>query len=304
VGDLFGAGGVGASASSESNRSTINKDGDMDACKKNDLDSPKAPSGCSALLRVRLVNITETPAAPKPPATTENKPDVVCPEGLVATDGKCAPKTAEAPHDCTIADTLEECTAQCEKGSGESCGMVSLFYGIGLSVPAADPAKSLEFAKKGCAKEDDSSCDSVADDLVTKDKAAGIELYRKTCYNTYAPSCLSLGRLYIADGDGTKGVRFFKRACDAGDSFGCLEGARVYAKGTAGVKAEPAKAVPMYASACMDEFPIADACYNAGLGYEKGTGVDVDLPKARGMYRRACEKKNTASCDKLKKLEK
>ncbi len=305
VGDLFGAGGVGASAESSSNHNIDNKDGDMDACKKSDLDGEIPPQGCSALLRVRLLSIAEGAAPPpKAAAATENKPDVVCPEGLVATDGKCAPKTGAAPHDCTITDTIEECTAQCDKGSGESCGMASLYYAIGLSVPAADPVKALDFAQKGCAKDDDSSCDSVADDLMTKDKPKGLELYRKTCYNTYAPSCISLGRIYTGDGDATKGVRFFKRACDAGDAIGCTESARLYAKGGTGLKADMGKAVPLFASACLDEFPITDACYQAGLGYEKGNGVDVDLPKARVMFRRACEKKNTPSCDHLKKLEK
>jgi hypothetical protein len=305
VGDLFGAGGVGASAESSSKHNVDNKDGDLEACKKNDVESTTAPKGCSALLRVRLLSIAEgAPAAPKAPAAAENKPDVVCPEGLVATSGKCAPKTAEAPHDCTIADTLDECTAQCEKGSGESCGMASLFYAIGMGVPAADPAKALEFAKKGCAKEDDSSCDSVADDLITKDKAKGITLYKNTCYNAYAPSCLSLGRIYVTDGEPSRGVRFFQRACDAGDSIGCMEAARLWAKGTTGFKADQAKATPLYGSACLDDLPLTDACYAAGLGYEKGTGVEVDLPRARVMFRRACERKHTPSCDRLKKLEK
>ena len=306
VGDLFGAGGVGASAESSSNHDIGNKDGDIDACKKADMDGTDPPHGCSALLRVRLLSIAEgaAPPAPKAAAATENKPDVVCPEGLVATNGKCAPKTAAAPHDCSIIDTVEECVAECERGSGESCGMASLFYAIGLSVPAADPAKSLDYAQKGCAKDDDSSCDTLADDLITKDKPKGLELYRKTCYNTYAPSCISLGRIYTADGDATRGVRFFKRACDAGDANGCTESARLYAKGGTGLKADPGKAMPLFAAACLDELPVTDACYQAGLGYEKGTGVSVDLPRARVMFRRACEKGNTPSCDHLKKLEK
>jgi TPR repeat protein len=180
--------------------------------------------------------------------------------------------------------------------------MASLFYSIGLGDAQMDAAKSADFAKKGCDKEDNFSCDSVADALLAKEKPKAIELYRKTCYGGYDQSCRSLGKVYADDGDGKKAARFYQRACDSGDSIGCLEAAKLYSKGMAGLKADPAKAVEDWRVACLDDIVIVDACYAAGLGYEKGTGVDADATRAKALYRRACDKDHAPSCTRLKKL--
>ena len=298
--DVFG--GAGASASSQSNRSTLNKDGDIDACTGADTDSETAPRGCAALLRVRLLPISEGAVAAKSPAQEAPK-EIACPAGLVASEGKCAPKETVKAHDCDLTDTAAECETQCTNGSGESCGVAALDYLIGLNGAADDDAKAMELSKKGCTLEDNFSCDSVADSLVKSDKPKAIELYTKSCKGGYDQSCLSLGKLYSADGDGPSAARYLDRACDAGESEGCLEAAQLYTKGATGLRPDVAKATGYFTTVCYDDKVVADACYNAAMAYEKGNGVAADKTRAKALYKRACDHALPRACDRMSKLK-
>src|SRR5260221_11376282 len=56
-----------------------------------------------------------------------------CPEGLVTIAGKCTAPVADAAHQCDPGD-LDDCTKQCEKKHGGSCGALAAIYANGLFV--------------------------------------------------------------------------------------------------------------------------------------------------------------------------
>ena len=251
--------GVGASGGSSSSKSTMNKDGDVAACDKADPDAPKPPSACGAPVRVQLLALTTGAAATEKAASGPER-DVACAKGLVASKGKCVPMGTSAPHDCDMKDT-KDCVAQCDAGSSFSCGWAALVYGLGVDVPK-DVVKSASLDQKGCDLGSMSMCFSVGLDYVNgegvpKDPEKGFGLARKACSGGHGQACDYLGQGYLGLSsqfkppvDAAKGVRYLQRACDGGYAYACGRLGVMYADGTNGVTADPAKAQELLKRGC------------------------------------------------------
>jgi hypothetical protein len=124
VADLFGKSVQGAS---DASRASLNRDGDIEACRTSKSDAASPPDQCQSPVRLELEAITEkAPAkAEATPSSTGNGPAPAarasdpCPEGASFQGGKCATSTAKG-YVCKR-DDVAECKAQCEAGNAVSC---------------------------------------------------------------------------------------------------------------------------------------------------------------------------------------
>ncbi len=78
-----------------------------------------------------------------------------------------------------------------------------------------------------------------------------------------------------------------------GDAPGCYNLGVDYTNGL-GVEKNPATAVPLYRKAC--DGGQAAGCSNLGVLYDEGSGVEKDSAVAVGLYKRACDCGNAESC--------
>jgi hypothetical protein len=297
--------GIGASGSSESSKNVTNKDGEVDACKSADVDGVKPPNGCGAALRIRLLAVTDTVA---PPSKDEPK-EVTCPQGLVPTQGKCAPPAAGVPHDCTLTDTPAESEKQCNAGNASCCANASLAYMLGLDAPQ-DDAKASQFASKGCDLGDMQACWSYGVDLKRSNRPKAIELMTRACNAGVRSACVDVAGLYEARyesnvaKDLARAVKYYMRGCYAGVSYACGDAGEILLKGAPDVPADPARASRLLVSSCTSQYSSANHCYQAGLVFEQGNGVPADANRAKSYYKRACKSAGgyPMACDRLKKL--
>lgn len=295
VAEVFSFGG---SAGSSSNKSVNTKDGDIAACQSADVDGVKAPNGCGALLRVRLLGLT---AGDKAPSTSSGPPkEVSCAKGLVLVKGKCAVPEASAPV-CDVGKAVGGCVKQCDSGDAGGCSMASLIYSLGIDVPK-DEAKSAAFDQRACDLGEAASCYSVGVDYqrgigVAQDKTKAGTLYLKACGAGSGAGCTSLATMYQGGplgfaADPAKMVKYAQRGCMAGDGPSCS----LLASATTD-KAVSAKLLRL---ACYgNDLP---ACVTSGAAYEKGDGVPANPATAKALYKRACTGKNSAGCAALKKI--
>lgn len=251
---------VGGAASSSSNRNVSNKDGDVTACERADVESLKAPNNCAAPLRVQLLALDRAVDEKAPPA------DVACPQGLSAVNGKCVAPKPDAPHECQQ-ENLADCAKQCDAGSTESCrslALGTLLKGLNDNSSKYD-AQTAHAYTRGCELNDMFSCASLAGLYesgigVARDPAKARQLSTKACHGGYGEGCRTLGDALGAT-DKTRAAALYARGCNAGD-------------GT--------------------------SCFKAGTAFDKGEGVGADPTRASAAYRRGCGLNDRKSCARAK----
>lgn len=268
--ELFGA---GASAKSSSSKETRNADGNIGACKRSSSSAEEAPDQCQALVRVQLLPIDEEAlqvevasfkASPPEAAPAPDTEAAECPEGLVLSEGKCAPMEKVSVHVCKPTD-LGDCEQQCEAKESTSCSHAGTLY-----------LKSKQ------------------------DPAQGGKLYARSCELGYAAGCSNLGVLHaggkgVAQDDG-KAAQLFEQACDGGDAIGCFNLASMTYSGR-GVSKDLRGAVSLFRQAC--DAGKAAGCVNLGNAYDDGEGAPKDAERAYSLFKRACEGEEAAGCTSL-----
>ncbi|MCC6554802.1 MAG: sel1 repeat family protein [Polyangiaceae bacterium] len=308
--EMFGA---SAGAGSASDKQVKNREGDLSDCAKATPTSEAPPAQCGSPIRLVLTPIAkqapETPADAKPaeagPAI--DVADKACPKGLVLAEGKCT-SPASAPAFQCDPDSVEECTAQCDKGHPGSCGALGALYASGRSV-SRDHKKGAELLKKGCDGGDAKSCVNLgsltADGLgVSQDAAAAATLFEKGCNDGEAFGCGLLGRAYLAgkgvSADPKRAAELLDKACDGGDDKACGAVAALYAEGK-GVSQDGKRAAELYKRAC--DGSDGASCNELGKLYETGAAGRKDNIVAGMMYMRGCFRASGDACTNMARLE-
>lgn len=233
---------IGASGSSESSRNVKSRDGSIDSCKKSDPDAPKPPSDCRAPLTVQLKPLLGQPKpdekAEKPPSRDAMLPiENPCREGYLFADGICT-KAADKPHLCHPRN-VDDCLAQCEKGSAESCYNYAAYVGHDFSIRK-------KYSKKACDGGFPDGCGDYAifDKLEAKGdpptsprRMAGLKITEQGCDAGGGKSCFILGKLLWGYNDDSMkdlngGRRAWERSCALGYGRGCSELSMFYQFGT------------------------------------------------------------------------
>ena len=263
--------GAGASGQSGSAKQLNDKEGDPTDCAKATPDATSAPGQCGAAVRVELVAIGDAPSA-KPAASPPGGRDgsaievmeEPCPEGLVFVEGKCAPPSADKPHQCEPGD-LDGCSKQCDRGHAGSCGALGAIY----QGRTHEFDKALVALKKGCDGGD-----------------------VRACVNEGEMTLHGLG----TKADPAAAAPLFDSGCNQGDAIGCAESGRLFHAGT-GVTRDDGRAATLFRKAC--DGGQASACGELGVMTRDGAGVTKDEKAAGGLLKRACDGSDARACNVL-----
>jgi TPR repeat protein len=308
-------GSAGGHASDSSKKQVQNRAGDLEACDKSASEkfSDGPPPACEAPVRVELVAITKTAGdagEQAAPAADTASPEVAtggpaknpCSAGFVLDPKRmCVKKDAAKAYLCAPGN-LGECSAQCDKGSGESCfNAASGQYKKGVHPNHAAAQKAARgFLEKGCSKGHQRSCTSLASQLAFAadgDRPRAKQLFTRACDSGEAMACSALASAFEHGSLGDKpdlleAVLHLRKACDLGSGSGCSTLARWYIEGK-GVAPNPEEGLKALQRGCG----AGDVFNCHQLGEHLRKGANRDPKKAESVFRRNCElKKFTESC--------
>jgi hypothetical protein len=304
--------GFGAKGESSSNKATDSKDGDMKACQSADVDAPKAPASCGAPLRLRLLAIQEKPSVNDGIAANDGKkakgvelakPDVLCPRGTVASQGRCVAATANVPHTCAASDAAD-CAKQCNAKDAASCLLLGYLQSKGKGVAKSKPAAAISYAK-ACEGGEGMGCANLSLLLYSGDvpgddsSVKSVKLAKAACQMGAAMGCGLLGDMVEAGDGGLKkdeaaAMRLFQRACDGGYGESCSDLAVIYEVGMPGIPIDLPRAAGLYARGCSGG--SIPSCIALAEDLDKGTGVTKDRARAAKLYAYGCDQGSGMAC--------
>lgn len=297
VAEMFG---VGAAASSDAQKQSLNADGSLEACRTSGPGDQAPPDQCRAPVKIELVPIAAGEAGEGAKAVAdalkqgEAAQDECVVPGYVQVNGICQAREADAAYTCAPKDE-GECKTQCDKGSMRSCYNLGLLAGQELGaaqVPLAKACKGGETA--ACARLGDMIWNNT--DLESSNaKAMAGTAYRMlstACDDGVGYGCEVAGDIHSEKRlssmfDASRAYGYYARACDLGRNYGCYEQGWRLLKGD-GVAANVQNGVDVWTRAC--EGGSADECAllaNAivkgeyGLGQRKDTGVSLYVAACR-----------------------
>jgi TPR repeat protein len=291
VADLFQ---TSASGASSSEQKTSTRDGDLAACRQATIDAAEPPAQCRTALRLELEPILEAQPANEPPQLRAF--DNPCGPGFVWSQGRCTTKGDAGAHLCAPEDVVD-CSAQCEKGSAESCWSAALGYIAGHSVKV-DMRRAGDFVERGCALGDALACGKLGDLLMSgdgrpEDPKKGVELQAKGCEMGSGRWCSALATIYAYGAktipkDTKRAQALLLRGCDLGEAGACGGLGDTLVSGEWTTK-DVAKGVALYKRACSAGGAVGPTyCVNAGDHLRDGRGAPRDPARAVAEYLRGC----------------
>ncbi len=322
VAELFGK---SVQGSSDASRSSLNKDGDLEACRSSKSDSATPPDQCQSPIRLELVALLDKPAAKPegpPPAEATVAGANPCPEGASLEKGKCS--TTSKGYVCKEGDTTE-CHAQCEIGNVVSCfrEAKSIDFNVRSSggvMAKGDPKRAEALYDRACASDylpgcfmkartglifkTDSNGKLVMDDKganVLRDPAMAMATFRTTCERGHGESCHQLAYYRAAgkfvEASKPDALALYVRGCNLGFAASCAVGSRMYLE--QGDAEAQKKGIALLDLSCSagDDYN----CRELANHYLKGDAGPRDEARALVVYEARC-KRGGGACRELAKI--
>jgi len=256
--------------------------------------------------------------AARPAARTTSV--VVAPAPVVAAVDPTTPEACDDKEACfALGRKLEEAKRMpgaitayeraCERGAAGGCFNAGLLAKLAA---APDFEKSARMMKRGCDLKDNEACNQLGAAYrkgrgIAQDLQKAFSLFGQSCEDGNGNACANVSSMYEA-GEGMAAdlelaVAFAAKACDDDPSPDladtCAHAGVLLFEGE-GVKHDPARAVAYFTRACER---AATTCHGLAVATAKGVGTKKNLPKARELYRTACDAGNLAACNNLGDLE-
>lgn len=219
--------------------------------------------------------------------------------------------------------------------------VLPLLLGVSLAQTAPPPpAITLADLQKGCDQGDQTACVDYGFNLEPSDPERAVKVYRAACAKNALPACSNLA-LMLRDARGapkslTEAAAVAKKACDGGNTPGCLhlalvkDAANDFEGATAaydkacklkvfqactnyginllkgiGIKKDEKRAISVLTDSCGESvkkgtvYPSLRACIVLGQLYEQGIAVAANKDAAKRLYRLACFGGVEEGCEKL-----
>ena len=109
-------------------------------------------------------------------------------------------------------------------------------------------------------------------------------------------NCNNIGSVYCKAENYQQALKYFKKACELNDGFGCYNLAGLYDQGL-GVRQNFVEAFKFAKKAC--DLNYMGACYNVGVFYTEEKGVRQDFVNATRYFEKACNANNAMACNNL-----
>lgn len=295
VAEMFG---VGGGASSNSERSALNKDGNLDSCRNSTPDDENPPPECRAPVRIELIPLADHAEKGESKAALEAEKQAAaenpCLPGYVFSDGICTLPSEATALICEPKDEAA-CKAECDKGSAGSC----LNYGRILVNTKRKDQAMVPF-KKACEGDFTEACTALGETVymdadpefaqyqAMMDQA--FELVTQGCDGGDGYGCELRGDMFDTEDynkyDRAKAFRAYTRSCDLGSSFGCYAAAMQQLKGR-GIPVDVSGGLKTLARSC--EGGNSDECHTLAMIYDKGEyGAPTEPTKALKLYSLSC----------------
>ena len=295
-----GGGGLGVDANYKGVSNRITEEGDFKVCEAADPESRTAPGRCKGILRIRLVPIDQD----------ANKVQTTCGAGM-RWDGRACIDVEAPPAKTTVAtkapepppayecnkSNLQECLAQCKKGSGSSCTYAGALMQA-TKKASLDDLKTIYTA--ACSGKSWEGCSTLADIMQVEHKdVEAAKLHGVACLNGFSGACTNYGvAAYFGRGgvkeDRSLAFKLWDRACRLGDFVACSNAGVVVNKGEGGVKRDAATARKLFDVACKND--DSGGCTNYAWMLENGVAGPTDKPGALRLYLGACERNHATAC--------
>jgi hypothetical protein len=131
-----------------------------------------------------------------------------------------------------------------------------------------------------------------------RDLSAPNRSLQDDCDRGKAEACNRLAFRYDnADGvprSGTVAARYYAKACELGESNGCMNGGTLYFYGAGDPQPDAARGLDMLQRACNLKHSLG--CLKIGIVYQLGHGVPPDRELAFGYFQRACDLGLSSGC--------
>ena len=201
---------------------------------------------------------------------------------------------------------LENYAFACDNKNGAGCSALGLLYKNGKGVEQ-NLEKAKYYLDKGCSLKSGVGCiESARLNVITnhtdKSYKNAIDIYSKSCNKFYNIACLYLGEIYDREDtkfyDNNMSKYFFKKACDFGNSDGCLalKSSKEFKDNFFIHKIDKSKKI-------SDEYACelgrSRECYKLGKVYFEANGVRQNTLIAKDYLRRGCYLDNSKSCAML-----
>jgi len=284
--------GVGASASSGSDKQVQSRDGDLAQCRTSLPDRDQPPDQCGALVRLDLATLGQPV-----PVFEHERAAAVCPKGFVLDRDKCARADAARARPCE-ASHVDACFEQCDRGEPRSCTLLASLLATGQGVAKnAERARTLASTACGSGYADGCVWLGTIDAEAARDGEA-VASYERACSAGAGRGCTLLASL-VREGrggaaDAGKAVRLLQRGCSGGDEEACvlLEGGAPLGVGD---DARDRRALAQAKQACDRGKPRA--CATLGVYHAYGIGTQPDPVRGYSLLSQECEqKKNPFAC--------
>ncbi len=280
---------IGVGAKSDSSRSAVSTDGDVNACRSTDLQAMAPPEGCGSAIRLDLRRLAERSSTRgEEPAPLQSP----CPEPLELIDGSCQHSSIATCQ----GDDATACQQSCDAGNGESC--------FNLALLQSDANTAMELLERACEVGVDAGCAeltrrsiSAIGANVREFKAEALRLepvFSSGCAAGSGTGCARLADAALYRDDATTHFNAAMKSCRLGNGPGCRLLSSAYRKGT-GTAKDPSKAVQTLYRACIAGEDTL--CSSAARSLRLGTDGVKDLTKAAESERVLClPEQNAGAC--------
>ncbi len=168
---------------------------------------------------------------------------------------------------------------------------------------ASDVDRAVRIFREACDNSEPSGCFNLGvlyykGEGVDLDYKASARLYQVACADGHQKACFNLANMHrLGQGvpqDAERATWRYREGCNAGDLRSCSSWGAMFLAGSGGVEKDVARAIGLFRRACDGD--VGDACAALGFLYQTGQGVEIDLARAAELFGKACNQDSPRAC--------
>jgi TPR repeat protein len=294
--ELFGR---GVSGDSKSDVKNAAHGGDPKSCHDSSMDDAAAIKDCQVPLTLHLRPIDATEVTNRPPPPGHGFSSSACAPGEALDSHQSCIKISKGPAYQCSGNDVNECKAQCDKGSPQSCAIAGYIFEKGEGVKD-DLDLALKYYTKACDGRENEGCAGIGYVLSKRKDPSSTDIFRKSCERGSARGCSGIGQQLRIKGDLVPAAKTFGRACGLGYKRACFYAGAMLSK----LRQNPEEGFEFYQMACYggDE----RGCLAAGAMEQDGVGTRANPGPGKALIERGrlglekeCDEKHYESCEVL-----
>ena len=186
---------------------------------------------------------------------------------------------------------------QCSQGKGKYCSLLGRYYEKGENGYSKDYSKAIYFYQRACNLSNGEGCNSLANMYyngrgTARDYQKASFYYNNACGLGYEEACNKNLNNNSSDSNIS-----YEDQCSQGKVYYCFALGQYYANGQKGYTKNNTKSKYFFEKACDLNYGVG--CYNLGLVYLNGLGVNKNKSSAKTYFDKACSLGRQEACDEI-----